>query len=378
MTGSTNPLDFVTIVPKGSREGAYDAYQYVRKPGALKLVAPVTPGEHEVRLLGASSPYPTLAHRPIRIDDNRATLEAPAEVPAGASFSVKWNGPSNPLDYIGIGDADPKGRPYLTYEYTKKGNPISLTAPDKAGDYAVRYFLGSGNKVIGTRSIKVGGVTASVSAPAKVVADAMFPVTWKGPNNKYDYVTIVAKATAEGTSGNYEYTSRGNPVNVRAPLAAGEYELRYSTGQSNSTLARAAIQVTPARQAPGFVQVSAASALAPGSAVEIILDASGSMLQRLGKERRIDIARQTLRKLTSATIPAGTPFALRVFGRQENSCQTDLEIPLTRWICGSRREDRGARSEERRKDADWSLPRQSRIRPETRQRRAARHPSDGR
>ncbi len=52
------------------------------------------------------------------------------------------------------------------------------------------------------------------------------------------------------------------------------------------------------------------------------------MLQRIGSQRRIDMAKQTLTKLTSTTIPAGTPFALRVLGREVDSCQTDLEIAL--------------------------------------------------
>ena len=30
----------------------------------------------------------------------------------------------------------------------------------------------------------------------------------------------------------------------------------------------------------------------------------------------------------STTIPAGTPFAFRVFGRMEDSCQSDLDVPL--------------------------------------------------
>jgi hypothetical protein len=88
------------------------------------------------------------------------------------------------------------------------------------------------------------------------------------------------------------------------------------------------MQITPAQVEPGLLSVTATSALPPGSAVEIILDASGSMLQRIGSQRRIDIAKQTLVKLTSSTIPAGTPFALRVFGREVDSCQTDLDIPL--------------------------------------------------
>ncbi|MGH8187535.1 MAG: vWA domain-containing protein, partial [Steroidobacteraceae bacterium] len=97
---------------------------------------------------------------------------------------------------------------------------------------------------------------------------------------------------------------------------------------SYNTLARAPIRIAPAKEEPGLVAVSVASALPAGGAVEIILDASGSMLQRIGKERRIDIARQTLTKLVTTTIPAGTPLAMRVFGRMEDSCQSDLDVPL--------------------------------------------------
>ena len=62
---------------------------------------------------------------------------------------------------------------------------------------------------------------------------------------------------------------------------------------------------------------------------EIILDASGSMLQRQNGERRIEIARRTLARLVADTIPAGTGFALRVFGNREaDACRSDLEIPL--------------------------------------------------
>jgi len=59
------------------------------------------------------------------------------------------------------------------------------------------------------------------------------------------------------------------------------------------------------------------------------------MLQRIGTQRRIDIAKQTLTRLTASVIPAGTPFALRVFGREIDSCQTDLEIPVSPLDAGA-------------------------------------------
>jgi hypothetical protein len=413
VAGSKNPRDFVTIVPKADREGAYGHYEYVTKPGTFKLVAPPQAGEYEIRLLAADSPYPTLARRPLRVEAVAATLEAVAQVPAGGKISVKWTGPNNERDYIAIGNA---ARPYIDYLYTREGSPLELTAPDEPGQYELRYFLGAGDAIIGKRPIVVGSVSASITAPqsvaagkkiqiawqgpnnprdfitivkagtaqkqygayeysskgspvemlapdvageyevryltaqtyatlataritvtsvtatlkgpAQAVAGTTFAVTWQGPNNPRDYVTIVKKGAREGDYDHYEYTARGNPVKILAPVAPGEYELRYSTGQSYTTLARAPITITPAKEEPGLVEVTAAAALPAGSAVEIILDASGSMLQKIGKDRRIDIARQTLTKLVTTVIPAGTPFAFRVFGRMEDSCQSDLDVPL--------------------------------------------------
>ena len=413
VTGSKNPRDFVTIVEKGAREGSYGGYEYVSKPGAYKLAAPPKAGEYEIRLLAADSPYATLARRALRIDAVQATVDAPAQVAAGAKFSVKWTGPNNERDYIAIGNA---ARPYLGYEYTKAGSPLDLTAPEEPGQYEVRYFLGAGDVLIGKKPIVVGAVSASISAPQtapagskiritwqgpnnprdfitivkagtpekqygayeyttkgspvemrapdvggeyevryatgqsyatlamakmtitastasvkpppQAVAGSTVAVSWQGPNNDRDYVTIVKKGAREGDYDNYEYTARGNPVKVRAPIEPGEYEVRYSTGQAYATLARAPITITPAKEQPGLVEVTAASTMPAGSAVEIILDASGSMLQKIGKDRRIDIARATLTKLVTSTIPAGTPFAFRVFGRLEDSCQSDLDVPL--------------------------------------------------
>lgn len=73
----------------------------------------------------------------------------------------------------------------------------------------------------------------------------------------------------------------------------------------------------------------AGSAAAAGGAVEIILDASGSMLQQMEGQRKIEIARGVLTDLVNNELPPGAPVALRVFGNREaDSCRTDLEIPL--------------------------------------------------
>ncbi len=66
-----------------------------------------------------------------------------------------------------------------------------------------------------------------------------------------------------------------------------------------------------------------------GPVTAFILDASGSMLQRLDGERRIEIAKRGLMQAVSEQIPPGTPVSLRVFGHKEaDSCRSDLELPL--------------------------------------------------
>lgn len=85
---------------------------------------------------------------------------------------------------------------------------------------------------------------------------------------------------------------------------------------------------------PGTVAVIVPEAATPPvsreRAVLVILDASGSMLKKLGKKRRIEIAKETLNELTQTMLPEGTPFALRVFGdTKPDSCETNLRLPLS-------------------------------------------------
>jgi hypothetical protein len=414
-TGAGDPRDFVTIVAKGEPEGSYHAYEYLR-PGTpqIQLQMPPTAGDFELRVCAAASPYRTLARHAIRLVAADAKVQAPANIKAGGQFEITWSGPNNPRDYITIGDANTK---YMDYRYTSDGSPVKITAPEKPGEYEVRYILGAGDTVIAAQKVTVGSVLASVSVPAQITAGAPLSIKWEGPANPRDYLTIVKAGAAEQTWGRYEYVTRGNPlsmaapdapgeyevrylsaanntlarakfivgavsgaitapaqvtageafkvgwkgpdnprnfitivkkaaregeysalyaytaprdnpVNLFAPLEPGDYELRYSTAESYYTLARAALKVVPAKLQPGKIAVTQAPGTKTGGAVELILDASGSMLQKLGATRRIDIAKQTLAKLTSSTIPAGTPFAFRVFGREVDSCQTDLDVPV--------------------------------------------------
>jgi Mg-chelatase subunit ChlD len=329
-TGPNNQGDFISIDPAGAPDRTYGNYAYPSKGNPLDVRAPDKPGDYLLRYHLANT-YRVIGSRPLTVGGVAATLEFPANVPAGSMLPVKWSGPGKKGEFVSIDKAGANDRTYGNYAYPERGNPIEVRVPDEPGDYVVRYHLASSYGVIGSAPLKVEAVTASVTAPAKVAARSVFEAGWKGPNNPGDFITIVVPTAKEKEFGaSNGYTQRGNPVRLEAPRTAGNYELRYVTGQSNRTLGKTALVVTPSAE-PGKLRVTAdaqAAAVAFG-AVEFVLDASGSMLQKLGGTRRIDIAKAALTDLAKTALPDGTPFALRVFGHREaGSCRTDLELPL--------------------------------------------------
>ena len=330
-TGPGNGRDYITIVKADAPERTYEQYQYIDRGNPINLPVPEETGRYEIRYCDAES-YATLGRRVLTVTAATATLEAPPNVPAGADFEVTWRGPDNERDFITIVEAGAPERTYKTYQYTTRGNPVTLTAPDEAGAYEIRYLTGGKYYTLAARAITVGGTDATVQAPEQVTTRDVFEVTWRGPDNQFDYIGVFAEGATSNVQGSYAYTRRGNPVQIKAPEEPGVYEVRYVTGQAAKTLAAVPLIVVPGDQ-PGTVLVRGSAGgegdLRGGTAVELILDASGSMLQRQDGQRRITTAKQALLDLTQNVLPENTPFALRVFGHREaGSCRTDLEIPL--------------------------------------------------
>ena len=128
--------------------------------------------------------------------------------------------------------------------------------------------------------------------------------------------------------------SRVNGGHYAHLLNEGEMEIAFDRAATmlrrpaNYTLA----VTTSFKKAPGpgtLRVVGQSGSGATGGAVELILDASGSMLQRLDGKRRIVVAKEVLTAAVNEHIPSGTPVALRVFGHKEpNACRTDLVISL--------------------------------------------------
>jgi len=192
-------------------------------PAAVSTSAPGTPAPAEVL-----SP---------------ATITAPTDVAAGAVFAATWTGPNNPGDYLTLVPKDSPDHTTGNYTLTREGPTLKLTAPIEAGPYEVRYVATRSHTVLGRTPVNVLAIAATLSAPAEVWLDSPVTVSWTGPDNPGDYITLVAADAPDGRYVNYTQTSSGSPLTVKAPVATGAGELRYMTGQGGKVLGRRAIQI---------------------------------------------------------------------------------------------------------------------------------------
>lgn len=234
-TGPSSPNDYITIVEAGAPPGTYNDYERTTSGSPAEITAPDGIGNYEIRyVIGQSSR--TLASAPITLVAAQATLEAPAEVGAGAEIEVAWTGPDNPNDYITIVEAGAPEGTYNDYERTRTGSPIAITAPDAIGTFEIRYVIGQSGRTLASLPISLVTVGATIEAPSEAGSGANVDVAWTGPDNHNDYITIVEAGSPEGTYNHYERTRAGDTVTIRAPDAVGNYEIRYVVGQSGRTL----------------------------------------------------------------------------------------------------------------------------------------------
>ncbi|MCR9277240.1 MAG: VWA domain-containing protein [Pseudomonadaceae bacterium] len=323
--GPLNSGDYLQFVSASGQpiRGLY-AYAGNAKDGQVKLTAPIEPGDYQI---GYFTNKILLAAAPITVTDVSAELIAPEIVTAGAHFDIDWSGPNNYGDRIAIADA--KGA--INGDYTYPGNhtgPVTLRAPESPGQHSIVYL--TGQQIIGQTTFEVRDASASLSARDSVPGTEHFTVEWQGPGNRGDRIEMYANAAEKPATYGYIHDDELANISLQAPAAPGDYLLAYIT-HGGRQLAQRPITVTPAKQEPGFLQVTSAShtELTDNDAIELVLDASGSMLQRVAGERRIAIAKRTLATLITDSLSPGTPLALRVFGHKEaDECRSDLELPL--------------------------------------------------
>ncbi|PHP64775.1 hypothetical protein CSC94_22505 [Zhengella mangrovi] len=216
---------------------------------------------------------------PEKATDSEFALEALAEYPAGSQASISFKVPEKANNYwvgfIGVGASDVD---YYSngYAYTAAGNPASITVPAKPGTYEVKLADDTDKVKLVARTVTVTEpVPASIDAPDTATGGQSIQVAYSGPDGTRNSIAV-APVGASGNAvyyGQSEYTSV-NPVSVRVPAMAGNYEVRYvlSIGGYN-VIARRPISIS---EAPA-VTLTAAEATA-GQDFEIGLGADAPRL----------------------------------------------------------------------------------------------------
>jgi Ca-activated chloride channel homolog len=247
-TGPDGANDYVTVVKPELSNRDFGAYAYTAKGNPARIRVPDKAGTYELRYVTGKE-HEILARRTVIALVAETSLEAPETASAGSRVAVSWSGPNNQGDYITIVSPEAGDREYKGYFYTATTAPAnaSLELPIQAGKYEIRYVTGQTHQVLARRPIVVQAVTATLEAPASGSAGSNVSIGWTGPNLRNDFITVVPPDAGNGVYTKYFYTERTGPEAGRLvlPIKAGNYELRYVTGQGKQVLARRAITVLP-------------------------------------------------------------------------------------------------------------------------------------
>lgn len=188
------------------------------------------------------------------------SLRSPGEIAAGARFEVTVEHPGLGRDFLTITapealDAVATTPPvYIGGEYgaaaiANASIARTLIAPDRPGAYEVRYVATrDGREVVARQAISVTDVATSLVAPATAVAGAWVPITWRGPGNQGDVVSITPQGQPDDRqvfqSWAYARGGSGGTLVLNAVTAPGKYEVRYYTASTKQVLARAPLEIS--------------------------------------------------------------------------------------------------------------------------------------
>ena len=143
-TGPQGDGDYIDIVPAGHAPTSGEiTYAYARDGTPAKMPAPGAAGMYAIRyVLEGPTGRKVLTTATLKVTMPVATLKAPPVAGVGGTLQVTWVGPQRAGDYVDLvpsGHTPTSGE--LSYFYTASGATGTLTAPQKSGEYEIRYVM---------------------------------------------------------------------------------------------------------------------------------------------------------------------------------------------------------------------------------------------
>ena len=246
--GAPDGINWVTLALEGSPLGYFLARAEARgQDNEIELLPPAVGGELEARFLHEPSfgVFQLLGTLPLEPFQRTAVFKAPETVENGSRFELDWKGPNLPKDRISIGRRIGETMDVSVCIYAASGGPQTLTAPFSPGDYVIRYQSATGDTLTSAR-LDVFEVLASLDAPSQAAPGREVEVSWTGPDDPTDFISIAEPASPADEYLTWSPTATGSPARLRAPSRPGEFEYRYVRGGNAEILSRIPLKTVAA------------------------------------------------------------------------------------------------------------------------------------
>ncbi|QYX58250.1 VWA domain-containing protein [Roseovarius sp. SCSIO 43702] len=287
-TGAVHPQDYVTIVPMGAEDKAYD--NYVRVGGGTEgmLTIPSEPGLYELRYVLREGRKP-LARKTVEVTLAEVTVSGPETALAGSPLAVSWTGAVSPQDYITIVPMGAEEGSYTSYVRAGKGaqGEGQIVAPSEPGLYELRYVLREGRRDMARQPIEITEPEVTITGPAEIRAGDEVAIGWSATINPRDYIAIAPAGSDAATYDSYLRAQARTEGKLTAPETPGLYELRYVLSEGRRILATQVMEVLAAdAQLQSGATLEAPEAAAAGTTIDV-----GFTTGSTSPDRRITIAK---------------------------------------------------------------------------------------
>jgi len=206
----------------------------------------------------------TVQPEPAPKETRTAKLTAPDTAVAGSEIEISWEIDTVKGDYITLAKAGAPDHVNASFSYTHEKKSAKLTTLIEPVKAEVRYISGITAKVLARAPIQLTEFSIALKAPADAIAGAPVTIGWTGPDYERDFITIVPKGTEDGVYEKWNYTRKGNPLEVIATHTPGPAEIRYMNEQGNAVLARQPINIIQ-----GSISMKAATEAVAATSVTI-------------------------------------------------------------------------------------------------------------
>ncbi|ODU43422.1 VWA domain-containing protein [uncultured Aquimonas sp.] len=198
-----------------------------------------------------------------------ATLEAPESASAVSSVAVRFTGPADRGDFIGLYRAAAgAGENELTYAWvaSAENGEVTVPTPAAAGAYELRYVSALRNaSVLAQRPLAVTEVEGSIEGPAEASTGTRITVRASGPAAARHWIGFAPAGSDAGAFLDYQRpTGPQSEVELKVPAEPGDYELRYVLNESERVLVSRPIKVVAAS-----VYVRGPAEVAAGAVIEV-------------------------------------------------------------------------------------------------------------